>query len=106
MFNKAIDKLRDEMADNAGFDLLTELGEMLCGYLRTHRAAAEQILAEGKTLSGAIGALEEYARKNRGRKDCVHIPPEKAKKLVLEYYGIREGMTRWFDISLDELRGI
>ena len=105
MFERAIKKLRNEMADNAGFAMLTELGEMLCDYLRTHRAAAEQILAEGKTLSGAIGVLEEYARKGR-RKKCACIPPEKAKKLVLEYYGIREGVTRWFDIPLDELRGI
>ena len=110
MYNKAIDKLRDEMAANTGFDALNALGDMMCDYLCAHRSAAAQILTEGKTLQGAMKNMEEYARKNRGKNNYACVPPSKAMELTLAYYGIAETAASTpasgFDVSLDDLLGV
>lgn len=108
MYNKAIDKLRDEMAANTEDTALCVLGDMMCDYLRAHRSAA-QILTEGKTLQGAMKRMEEYARKNKGKNNCACVSPSKAIELTLAYYGITETAAPsagGFDVSLDDLLGV
>lgn len=85
--NAAMDKLRDEMAANATHPGVQQIGAYMTARLAAQPEIAPQLLAEGKTLTGAFEAIHTYASKNRtGNYACV--PPETAYKLVAEYYGI------------------
>jgi len=108
MYEKAIEKIRDEMAVNAEESVVVEIGELLCHWLSRHRSAAAAVIAEGKTLTGAAKTLEEEARKIAGGKRCAAIGPEAAQKIVLRYFGLddsqKASVTRGgFEVSLDEL---
>lgn len=87
-YNAAMDKLRDEMALSKD-QALGAIGEIMTALLQAAPEWAGAILTKGKTLLGAYGALEEYARKNRGGKNCVYVPPETAQEVICGYYGIR-----------------
>lgn len=49
--------------------------------------AAPLLMAEGKTLEGALEAMREYANKNRGAKNSILIGPIQAMEQVFEYFG-------------------
>ena len=49
--------------------------------------AAPLLMAEGKTLGGALEAMREYANKNRGAKNSILIGPIQAMEQVFEYFG-------------------
>ena len=83
MANKAMDKIRDEMAKTKN-DAVLEIGEAMTELLLIAPELSEQILAEGKTCAGAYKVVESYARSNY--KTCV--PPRKATELVAEYWGL------------------
>lgn len=88
--NKAMDKIRDEMAQ-ASHEAITEIGEAMTRLLLASPELSDKILAEGKTCKGAYDAMEQHAR--RERKHC--IPPRAAAKLIAEYWEIPvEAMTR------------
>ena len=92
-YNAAMDKLRDEMALSKD-QALGAIGEIMTALLQAAPEWAGAILAKGKTLLGAYAALEEYARKNRGGKNCVYVPPDTAQEVICGYYGIKvEGET-------------
>lgn len=111
--NRAMDKIRDEMAA-AKDDYISIIGEMMTEYLQANPSVAEAILTEGKTLAGAYGAMHEEARKNRNGRSCVCIPPEKAKEIILGYYGLKPAapvsvappVPRDDDLDLDALLGV
>lgn len=83
-----MDKLRDEMAKEVRRPEIGSVGEVMTGILIARPDAAAAILAKGKTLAGAYKALEDFARKNRGDQSCVYIGPERAAKILMDYYGI------------------
>ena len=64
--------------------------------------AAPLLMAEGKTLGGALEAMREYANKNRGAKNSILIGPMQAMEQILEYYacsdpiGVVEGGFAYF----------
>lgn len=84
MYEKAIDKIRDEMAATKN-NAIEMLGELLTAALRNHRDYAQAIMAEGKTVKGAYEAMRNVARKEK--REC--IGPSEALKIALEYYGIK-----------------
>lgn len=103
MFDKAIEKLRDEMA-RLNKPPISAIGEYLCDYITKHRDQAGLILQEKKTLEGAYKALEDAARKNRGGSTCVCIDPDEAWKIVRDYFGMQETKQAvGFDVDLDDL---
>lgn len=56
----------------------------------TTDAVAEKLMADGKNLQGAFGAIESEARKEKGQSSCVCIPPHKALQIIEQYYGITD----------------
>ncbi|MBE6101364.1 MAG: hypothetical protein E7200_04585 [Selenomonas ruminantium] len=64
--------------------------------------AAPLLMAEGKTLGGALEAMREYANKNRGAKNSILIGPLQAMEQILKYYahedpiGVVEGGFAYF----------
>lgn len=87
---RAMDKIRDEMAQNPNRPELQAIGEMLTERLAADPQAAEKILEKGKTLDGAFTEMREWARKHqRGGACCVS--PAQALEIVLGYYGLDAG---------------
>lgn len=80
MYNKAVDKIRDEMAKAS--DAVCMVGEIVTLYLQSDPANAEKILAEGKTLEGAYAAMRNYARQKR--MEC--MTPDQASARIADYY--------------------
>lgn len=86
---KAVDKIRDEMAANSANMALQAIGEMMTAHLDACPQDADKVLAEGKTLKGAYAAMESWARKNAKNGACC-VVPKQAQKLVAEYYGVAQ----------------
>lgn len=82
MYNKAMDKIRDEMAKAT--DAVCMVGEIVTLYLQSEPTNAEKILADGKTLKGAYGAMRDYARKEH--KEC--MTQDEAAEHIARYYGM------------------
>jgi hypothetical protein len=87
-YDAAMDKLRDEMAENHKDPNLCALGEYMTGLLQRLPEASDRILENGKSLKGAWGALEAYARKLPRSGSCVAVRDEDAYRVCREYYGI------------------
>ncbi len=85
----AMNKLRDEMAAKADHPGIQEIGSYMTARLMDRQEDAGQVLAEGKTLTGAFEAIHAYASKHKTG-NFAYVPPEQAFKLVAEYYGIDE----------------
>lgn len=85
--DKAVDKLRDEMAKHTGDAGIAALGEYLTTRLMENPGIAEKILADGKTIAGAFNTVREYARKNQKGGFCA-VSDEKAYEITCQYFGI------------------
>ena len=85
---RAIDAIRDEMAAKAKDLNVQYVGEQLTRHIMAHPADAGKFYAPGKTISGALKALEDYARQHRcGMMACVD--PDTGMRIILEYYGVQ-----------------
>ena len=79
-YDRAIDKVRDEMAKAKG-EKLQLLGEGMTALLQMHPELEEKILAKGKTLEGALGEVRKNAK--GGCSD-----PIQTTRSLCAYYGI------------------
>lgn len=86
-FDRAIDKIRDEMAKDGG-RYAQVVGDYLTGYLRGHPAAAGAILAKDKTIAGSLAAMRNEAEKVKDGGMAV-LDDETAFGIVLAYFGIK-----------------
>lgn len=86
VFERAIDKIRDEMA-NSKQGYVQAVGEALTEYLQGHPEAEEKLLAKGKTIAGAVKAVEDEARKNKTGNVGV-VDPAKGFEIIMGYFGI------------------
>lgn len=111
--DRAMDKLRDEMAastDNGG---IGEIGDYLTERLQREPVIAEKVLTDGITIKGAFEAIRDYAKKNQKGGFC-YVPPEKAYEIVCGYYGIaapasvpeRKASGSGSELDLDALLGL
>lgn len=89
MYDKAMEKIRDEMAREHGNRNLCAFGEFMTDYLMRHPDAAEGILQEGKSLKGAWEKLVNYAKRQPRSGVCVAIADQDAYRICLEYFGLR-----------------
>lgn len=83
--DRAMDKLRDEMAKTKS-KAVGMVGEIVTLYLMADAENAAKILAEGKTLWGAYGAMKSVAQKER--RECIDC--EEAAQIFAEYYGFQK----------------
>ena len=88
-YASAMDKLRDEMAENAGNRYVQVVGEYLTDYLLDHPEAEAAILAEGKSIKGSLSAMEAEARKVKVGSVAV-LDDETGFRIVRGYFGIVE----------------
>lgn len=105
--NESMDRLRDEMAKRHDHPGIQAVGEYLCRRLEDDAEIAPAILAEGKSLTGAFGEIEAYARKHKKGGMC-YVSDSTAWEVVCRYYGIAEqgaGKSRNARACASERRG-
>ena len=76
----------EEQIDNTDSPI-GQVGAICLNWLEYSEEAAPLLMAEGKDLKGALGAMRVYADKNRGAKNNFVVGPTQAMISVLEYYG-------------------
>lgn len=80
-----MDRIRDEMAKEQPGSPIEAIGEYV-----TERLNQGATVPEDKTLAGAYGAIESWAREHRGKGGCVCVPPQMAFSIVDRYFGFSE----------------
>ena len=85
---KAMDKIRDEMAAQHAHAGIQALGEHMTELLLRAPETAEAILSEKKTLAGAFQALEAHAKKQPRKGGCVVISDAEGFAICDAYFGI------------------
>ncbi|MDR7867787.1 MAG: hypothetical protein RIN56_13315 [Sporomusaceae bacterium] len=117
MLDKAIEKIRDEMvAKNDTY--VQVVGDMLLHHLTANPAAAEKVMASGKTIAGSLSAMRSAAEKKKSG-NCAVLTDAEGFAVVLEYFGISgtasipspvpaallipKTASTDFDVSLDDL---
>ena len=88
MENRAMDRIRDEMAKEKGA-YVRVIGEFLTGWLLKHPEDAGKILADGKTIKGSLEAMRLFAQNHKEGTVAV-VDDETAFRIVLEYFGIKK----------------
>ena len=119
MYDRAMDRLRDEMASN-GNHAIQYLGNQLTQYLMRYPEIAEDLANEKRTLAGALEQIREAAKKAPRYGNMAVIDPEQGMQIALAYYGIMAEMTppdlplrpvkarqeKQADLDLDSLLGM
>lgn len=91
-FEKAMDKLRDEMARHHEHGALCMIGEHLTELLQREPSWAGKILSKDKSLMGAYKELESYARQQtKGKSGCVVLSDQQGFRIAEKYFGMEEG---------------
>lgn len=86
MLDQAIQKIKTEMDSNK--DGYTQaVGGFLLQHLETNPAAAEKIMAEGKTIKGSLDEMRKAAEKQKVG-NCAVLTDAEGFAVVLKYYGI------------------
>jgi len=94
MNERAIDKIRDEMAAAPENTYVQFVGNYLTDHLKKHPSDAAAILSDGKTIAGSLKAMEDYARKQPRSGNCAVVTPEDGYRIVREYFGIKGEETK------------
>ncbi len=108
----AIEKINTEMDANPNNAYVQVVGQMLLHYLRKNPGAAEQIMAEGKTIKGSLALMKDEARKHQ-IDGCGVLTDQEGFAVVLSYFDIQAASATAmppaadpdtdFDVKLDEL---
>lgn len=86
-YQAVIDKL-DTEAEKENRPEIRAIEGLLREVCDGNDAACDCVLADGKTMVGALSAMRDVASKRRNGSNCVCIAPDEAEKIILRYYGI------------------
>lgn len=92
-YNGAMDKIRDELAKQAGNPAVAVLGEYLTARLQAAPGIAGKILDKGKSLAGALARIREAARKKQVQGVGV-VSDGEAFTLMEQYFGIPDAPAK------------
>lgn len=111
---KAIKKITDEM-NKSKSAYIQVVGELLLEKVKADPAAAEAVLADKKTIKGAVEEMRKEAEKGKVNNVGI-IAPDEALAIIFEYFGINDDPTKnyaapkiepdpapLFDMKLDDL---
>ena len=84
-YQAVIDKL-DAEAEKADKPEIRAIEGMLRTVCEGNEAACDCVLAEDKTMAGALGAMRDVASTRKS--NCVCIAPDEAERIIFGYYGI------------------
>lgn len=88
MLEKAVEKLRNEMSKNNNNAYIQVVGDFLLQHLKKNPEAAEQILAEDKTIIKSLDEMKKAAEKKKVG-NCAVLTDQEGFEIVLKYYGMK-----------------
>lgn len=99
MITKAINKLKAEMDKENKDAYVKVIGDFMLQHLNKYPEAAENILAEGKTIAKSIDEMAKVAKKKavNGR---AMLTDQEGFEIVLKYFGI-EALVDSGDIAVN-----
>lgn len=92
-YQAVIDKL-DTEAEKEDSPEIRAIEAMLREVCNGNDAACDCVLAEGKTMAGALAAMRDVASKRKKGSRCVCIAPDEAEAIIFKYYGINGSSER------------
>lgn len=92
-YQAVIDKL-DTEAEKENKPEIRAIEGLLREVCSGNDAACDCVLAEGKTMVGALSAMRDVASKRKNGSSCVCIAPDEAEKIIFKYYGIKGDTER------------
>lgn len=87
MLNKALSKIKDEMAKNQKNGYIQVVGRYLMQHLAANPGCAEKIMAADKTVAKSLDKMREEARKKQSG-NCAVLTDEEGFAVVLKYFGM------------------
>lgn len=90
MFERAVEKLNDEMTKNEKHPYVQVVGQYLLNHLEAKPEHAENILAEDKTILKSLDVMRRFAERKRVGNVAV-LTDEEGFAVVLQYFGCWEG---------------
>lgn len=87
MQTQAIEKIKAEMEQHRNNAYVQAVGGMLLQHIDVSPASAEQILTEGKTISGSLAEMQKEARKKQVG-NCAVLTDQEGFAIVLNYFSI------------------
>ena len=100
-YQAVIDKL-DTEAEKENKPEIRAIEGLLREVCKNNEAACDCVLAEGKTMTGALSSMREVASKRKNGSNCVCIAPDEAEKIIFKYYGIKGNAERDIDTESAE----
>jgi hypothetical protein len=88
MSAEAIQRIRNEMDSEKNNPNIRVIGEFMIQYVGQNPGAADKVCTNGKFLTGAYKAIEDYAKKKPRNGNCVAVAPDEGFEQVLKYFGI------------------
>lgn len=87
MQEQAMQKLRNEMANNKTNAYVQAVGEYLVNYIQSNQASAENFIDEKKTILGSLDAMRKAAEKKK-QGNFAMLAPQEGFAIVLQYFGV------------------
>lgn len=114
MLNKALEKIKNEMAEYQDNSNIQAVGNMLIGHLKKDSQCDEKILDKEKTILKALAEMEKVAferakelqKRNANKRQLVYISDSDGFDIVLNYFGITKSLpekSNTFDLKLEDL---
>lgn len=88
MLADAIQRIENEIDSEKSNPNIKVIGEFMIRYIQQNPSAADVVCTNGKFLSGAYKAIEDYAKKKPRHGNCVAVSPDEGFEQVLIYFGI------------------
>jgi len=90
MYDKATEKLTNEMTTNTNHPYVQVVGQYLLEHLKMKPEHAEKILSEDKTVLKSLDTMRRFAERKRVG-NMAMLTDEEGFAVVLQYYGCWEG---------------
>lgn len=90
MLDKAMEKIRAEMAEKTDNPYVQTIGKMLMAHLEERPEHADALLAENKTILKSLDVMRRYAQNIQVQGVAV-VPDEVGHAIVLQFFGCWDG---------------
>ena len=87
MLEKAVEKLRTEMTQNADNSYIQVVGEFLLQHLNANPAAAKKVITADKSIEKSLDEMKKAAGKKKVG-NCAVLTDQEGFAVVLKYFGI------------------
>lgn len=106
MVTDAIQRIKNEIDSEKSNPNIKIIGKFMLQYIQQNPPAAAVVCTNGKFLTGAYKAIEDYAKKKPRHGNCVAVSPDEGFEQVLKYFGIEHNPHTGAVIQSKYLAGV